>query len=129
MTAAVAPASCLHCGLAVPAGRAQFCCAGCEVVRGAIAASGLEQFYALRETPEPARTTGCDYTELDDPAFQRLHVQAAPDGTARAALYLEDLRCTACVWLVESAPRCLPGVSDVRVDLGRSRADVAWDPR
>ena len=45
------------------------------------------------------------------------------------ALYLEDLRCTACVWLVESAPRCVPGASAVRVDMGRSRADVTWDPR
>ena len=74
MTAAVALASCLHCGLPVPAGRAGFCCAGCEVVHGAIAANGLGQFYALRETAEPARTTEHDYTELDDPAFHRLHV-------------------------------------------------------
>jgi Cu2+-exporting ATPase len=126
----LAPVPCHHCSLPVPAGQqSAFCCSGCEVVHGAIAANGLEQFYALRETLEPARTTGCDYTELDDPAFQRLHVQSAADGTARAALYLEDLRCTACVWLVESSPRCLPGVSEVRVDLGRSRADVAWDPQ
>lgn len=129
MTAAIAPVSCLHCGLPVPAGRqSRFCCAGCEVVYGTIAASGLEQFYALREAAQPAHTTGHDYAELDDPAFQRLHVEVRPDGKARAALYLEDLRCTACVWLVESAPRCLAGVSDIRVDLGRSRADVVWDP-
>jgi P-type Cu2+ transporter len=128
MTAAIRSAAlCLHCALPVPAGRSRFCCAGCEVVHDAITANGLEQFYALRETAQPARTTDHDYTELDDPAFQRLHVQTGP-GTARAALYLEDLRCTACVWLVESAPRCLPGVTDVRVDLGRSRADVVWDP-
>jgi Cu2+-exporting ATPase len=128
-TAAVARAGCLHCSLPVPAGRrSAFCCAGCEVVYDAIAAHGLEQFYALRETAEPARTTAHDYAELDDPAFQRLHVEAGADGKARCALYLEDLRCTACVWLVESAPRCLPGVTDVRVDLGRSRADVVWDP-
>ena len=59
----------------------------------------------------------------------RVIARLGPDGAARAALYLEDLRCTACVWLVESAPRCVPGVRDVRVDLGRSRADVVWDPR
>ncbi|HEX7837900.1 MAG TPA: heavy metal translocating P-type ATPase metal-binding domain-containing protein, partial [Kofleriaceae bacterium] len=129
MTAAVAAASCVHCSLPVPAGRrSAFCCAGCEVVHGAIAAHGLEQFYALRETARPAHTTEHDYAELDDPAFQRLHVQQGPDGRARCALYLEDLRCTACVWLVESAPRRLPGVHGVRVDLGRSRADVVWDP-
>jgi Cu2+-exporting ATPase len=122
-------ASCLHCGLPVPAGRSSaYCCAGCEVVHGAIAAHGLDQFYALRETAAPARTTDARYTELDDPAFQQVHVRPGPGGEATAALYLEDLRCAACVWLVERAPRCVPGVTAVRVDLGRSRADVTWDP-
>ena len=128
MTAvALARASCIHCGLPV-AGGAAFCCTGCEVVHGAIAEHGLDQFYALREASAPARTTAHDYGELGDPAFQRVHVQVDAAGTAHTALYLEDLRCTACVWLVERAPQCIPGVADVRVDLGRGRADVAWDP-
>jgi Cu2+-exporting ATPase len=121
-------AACRHCSLPVPSGRTEFCCAGCEIVHAAIAANGLEQFYALREQAAPASTTGRAYTELDDPAFQRIHVQLSPDGLASAALYLEDLRCAACVWLVEAAPRCVRGTIDVRVDLGRARADVTWDP-
>lgn len=131
------PAGCAHCGLAVPAGRAgdeiAFCCSGCEIVYSAIAEHGLEKFYDLRARSDgaavAAHPTTRGYTELDDPAFQRIHVQLASDGLARSALYLEDLQCTACVWLVESAPRCVPGVVDVRVDLGRARADVTWDPR
>jgi Cu2+-exporting ATPase len=122
-------AACLHCQLPIPAGRASaFCCAGCEVVHRAIAANGLGQFYALREIAAPARTTDRRYTEFDDPAFQRLHVRRGADGLASASLYLEDLRCGACVWLIESAPRCIPGIANMRVDLGRSRADVTWDP-
>jgi Cu2+-exporting ATPase len=121
--------TCLHCDLPVPPGqRSAFCCAGCEVVHAAIAANGLEQFYALRETAAPAHTTDRGYAELDDPAFQRVHVVRAPDGQAHASLYLEDLRCGACAWLVESAPRCVDGITAIRVDLGRSRADVTWDP-
>ncbi len=124
----VVRAPCLHCGLPVPAGRTDaFCCTGCEIVYGAIAEHGLDTFYKLRETAAPARTTSRTYAELDDPAFERVHVRK--DGEiARTALYLEDLRCTACVWLVESAPRCVPGLREVRVDIGRGRADVAWDP-
>ncbi len=132
MTAAApATAACTHCGLPVPAGIA-FCCSGCEVVHAAISENGLERFYDLRRSDavasEPSRTSGATYGELDDPAFQRLHVTTGADGLARTALYLEDLRCTACVWLVESAPRCVNGVSEIRVDFGRNRADVVWDP-
>lgn len=120
--------NCTHCGLPVPAGRTdEFCCAGCEIVHTTIAAHGLDKFYALRETAAPARTTSRSYAELDDAAFERVHVRR--DGArASAALYLEDLRCTACVWLVEASPRCVPGLVDVRLDLGRGRADVTWDP-
>ena len=120
---------CAHCGLPIPAGRDDaFCCAGCEIVHAAIAEHGLDRYYALRETAAPARTTTRSYAELDDPAFERVHVQREGD-VARTALYLEDLRCTACVWLVEAAPQCIPGVREVRVDIGRGRADVAWDDR
>lgn len=124
MTAALAHA-CQHCGL--PAA-GDFCCTGCEIVHRAIAENGLEQYYALKPEAAPAQATNASYVELDDPAFQKVHVQTSPDGLAHAALYLTDLRCTACVWLVEATPRCLDGVRDVRVDLGRSRADVTWDP-
>ena len=125
----VSTPACLHCQLPIPLGlQSAYCCAGCAVVHEVIAAHGLDQFYALRETASPARTTAHAYAELDDPAFQRLHVARGPDGQARASLYLEDLRCGACVWLVESAPRCVTGLTGIRVDLGKSRADVAWDP-
>lgn len=127
MTAQLALA-CKHCSLAIPAGRTgDFCCTGCEIVHGAIAQHGLDAFYELRDDARPARTTDRSYRELDDPAFQRVHVQTDGDA-ARAALYIEDLRCTACVWLVEATPRCVPGVHEIRVDLGRSRVDVGWDP-
>ncbi len=128
---ALSPA-CTHCGLPVPAGLdSSFCCTGCEVVHGAIAEYGLDKFYALRDAAEaqPARTSSRSYGELDDPAFSRLHVTSDASGLAHAALYVEDLTCTACVWLIETTPRCVPGVQTVRVDLGRSRADVSWDPR
>lgn len=127
MTAAIiiAPTACAHCGLP---SSAEFCCAGCEVVHAAIAEHGLERFYGLRETATPGRTSSASYAELDDPAFRRIHVDELAAGGCHVALYLEDLRCTACVWLVEATPRCLDGVSEIRVDLGRARADVWWDP-
>ncbi len=120
--------TCKHCGLAIPLGyTGEFCCTGCEIVNGAIAEHGLDTFYRLRDDARPARTTDRSYRELDDPAYQRIHVVTVPDG-ANAALYVEDLRCTACVWLIEATPRCVDGVTEIRVDLGRSRVDVAWDP-
>ena len=122
---AVGKPACAHCGLPVPLGLSSaFCCSGCEIVHAAIAEHGLDKFYALRELPAPAHATGRAYAELDDPAFATVRDERG----MHAALYLEELTCAACVWLVERTPSCLPGVAAVRVDLGRSRADVTWDP-
>ena len=127
--------ACAHCGLAVPAGRIaagaarQFCCAGCEVVAEALAEHGLGAYYRVAgDALAPARTTGRRYDELDDPGFHQLHVRARGDGLVETALYLEEVRCTACVWLVERLPGLLDGVVEVRLDFGRGRADVTFDP-
>ncbi len=127
--------ACAHCGLPVPAGRIvdgaglQYCCAGCEVVHAALAEHGLDAYYKLAgDDVGPARTTGKSYAELDDPAFHGLHVRTRADGLAETALYLEEVRCTACVWLVERTPTLLPGVIELRLDFGRARADVVFDP-
>jgi Cu2+-exporting ATPase len=128
-----APGGCAHCGLGVPAARAaagdRFCCAGCAVVHEALAAGGLTSYYAQPDRQaRAAQTTDRSYAELDDPAFWKANVQTRPDGSCATALYLEDLRCGACVWLLERTPRLVPGVLDVRIDLGRGRADVIFDP-
>ncbi|MEZ4400227.1 MAG: heavy metal translocating P-type ATPase metal-binding domain-containing protein [Kofleriaceae bacterium] len=124
-------AACAHCGApaAAPAdAELAFCCGGCAVVYRAIRSAGLEGFYSVRADAAPARTTDRAYRELDDAAFARLHVRPRPDGTSAVALYLEDLRCAGCVWLVEATPRCVDGVVDARVDVGRGRCDVVFDP-
>ncbi len=130
-SAATAAPGCAHCGLPVPTPGATFCCAGCEAVNRALTSQGLTAWYTLAgDERAPARTTDRTYAELDDPTFHRLNVSTDADapGRARTTLYLEDLRCTACVWLVEQLPAQLPGVHEVRVDLGRGRADVVFDP-
>ncbi len=131
------PIPCAHCGLPVPAdrvqpeGRASFCCGGCETVAGAIAACGLERYYAMKEGQEggPARPTGRGYEELDDPVFHALHVQGLPGGLLTTELYLSDVHCAACVWLVERLPFLREGCHEARLELRRGVVRVSWDPR
>jgi len=113
-------------------GRAlSFCCDGCAAVHAILHEHGLTRYYALaREADQarPARVTGRRYGELDDPAFAARACAGLPGGLLAADLYLEGVHCAACVWLVEKLPALVPGVVEVRLDLPRSRARVAWDP-
>ncbi|MBK7193732.1 MAG: heavy metal translocating P-type ATPase [Myxococcales bacterium] len=129
-TAAPATGGCAHCG--APATSSvdglAFCCTGCAVVYRAIRTAGLDAYYQVRDQALPARVTDRAYDELDDDAFRRLHVRDRADGARAVTLYLEDLRCAGCVWLVESTPSIVPGVVDVRVDVGRGRCDLVFRP-
>ena len=57
---------CAHCGLPVPAGRVladapSFCCAGCEIVAGAIAAHGLDQLLRAARGQRRGAGAGADH--------------------------------------------------------------------
>jgi Cu2+-exporting ATPase len=131
-------ASCDHCGLPVPAAliaegaERQFCCQGCRFVYEAIHEQGLERFYELRDESEadspPARTTDRSYREFDDPAFRQRYCRDLASGERYTELYLEGVHCAACVWLVERVPVVSQGVVEVRLEVGRARATVRWDP-
>jgi copper chaperone CopZ len=127
----LATVACAHCG--APAAAVDeplaFCCAGCAVVYRAIARQRPR-----RLLPGPRRRgAGAHHRRAPTPSStttrsERLHARDRADGTRAVTLYLEDLRCAGCVWLVEATPGCVDGVAEVRVDVGRGRCDVAFDP-
>jgi Cu2+-exporting ATPase len=127
---------CSHCGLPVPAKLAkedselQFCCSGCKTVYGVLHEHGLEGFYRVLDDDQrqQAYVTSRDYSELDNETFAEHHVRRLADGSLETELYLEGVRCAACVWLVEKLPSLDRGVMEVRLDLGRQLALLRWDP-
>ena len=133
--------ACDHCGLPVPAGLVeegearQFCCAACKVVFETLQERGLDRYYELVDK-EPAadpalrrgRATGRAFAEYDHESFQAEQVRLGEDGVATIDFYLEGVHCAACVWLVEKLPQVVAGVREARLDLGRRRVLLRWDP-
>lgn len=134
----VAPRACAHCGLAVPASlvhegeEEQFCCSGCRQVYALVREWGFDQYYRLVDQQqgvlEPARVTGRSFEDFDDALLQAEATEPLGTGRCRTRLYLEGVHCSACVWLVEKLPAALPGVDEVRLNLGSSVAEVTWEP-
>jgi Cu2+-exporting ATPase len=131
--------SCTHCGLPVPRGlvredaEEQFCCGACDLAYRTIHASGLDKYYELAramrgDAERPAAGTGKAYAELDDPVFEELYVQHEDDGTCQTELVVDGMHCAACVWLLERAPNVIDGLVDARVNYGRSRLALRWNP-
>ena len=133
---------CFHCALPVyDPGRYRVkvdgkwqpvCCPGCEAVAAAILGDGLQGYYEHRTSPAPTAEAGSeneDFRIYDDPEVQRGFVHAAASGECAAALMLEGIRCTACVWLNESVLGRLPGVLGIGINATTHRAQLRWDPK
>ena len=132
---------CFHCALPVSdPGRyrvkfdgkwRQVCCPGCEAVAAAILGYGLQDYYEHRTTPAATAEAGSekeDFRIYDDPEVQRSFVHAHASGECDAALMLEGIRCTACVWLNVSVLGRLPGVLGIGINATTHRAQLRWDP-
>lgn len=140
--------ACFHCGLPLPSasealsewdvvidGKPQaMCCAGCAAVARAIVDNGLADYYrtraALPASPREARPALLDTLSLFDHAeFQKTFVRERAPYEREAALVLEGITCSACVWLNEQHIAALPGVLAVEINYATRRARVCWDER
>jgi P-type Cu2+ transporter len=136
--------SCYHCGLPVPAGidlsvdiddqQRQMCCAGCQAVASAIVAGGLVDYYrhrdAMPESPREAIPQALQELGLfDHPDVQKNFVRPIGEHEREAALILEGITCSACVWLNEQHIARQPGVIAVDINYATRRARVRWDER
>jgi len=115
-----------------PGEEAQFCCGGCRQVYALVHEWGFDQYYRLVEQQqgelEPARVSGRSFEDFDDERLQGEATEAVGPDRCRTRLYLEGVHCAACVWLVERLPAALPGVDEVRLNLGSAVAEITWRP-
>ena len=138
---AMPPSDCFHCALPVrPSNEFQVeidgelrpvCCPGCKAVAELIRDSGMSGYYTMREAPQPGvgRPAG-DRPEWQ--VFDRSDMLATfariRDGSATATIYVGNMYCAACSWLIESTLAKTAGVSSANVNPITHRLSVSWRP-
>ena len=129
---------CFHCGDPVPkppffseilGERREMCCLGCQLASQSIVEAGLEQYYLDRSEINRTASLPTEMTRLqaydhDDIKSQFVYQQ---EGLSVAELSVNNLRCAACTWLIESRLDELDGVSKCQVNLTNQRMRVIWD--
>ncbi len=130
--------ACFHCGLeTAPAPfyldirgeRQAFCCLGCQAVAQMIGESGLSDFYRFRDGLNArAQTPDEDYTAFDLEQVQEDFVVTQDANSRNAHLFVPDIHCAACVWLIESVLAGCEGVESVRVSAASQSASVTFNP-
>ena len=129
---------CFHCGDPVPdppfhaeiLGKSrEMCCMGCQLASQSIVEAGLEQYYLDRSEINrtaslPTQLTRLEAYDHDEIKSQFVYAQ---DGMSVAELSVNNLRCAACTWLIESRLDELDGISKCQVNLTNQRMRVVWN--
>lgn len=129
---------CFHCGDPVPkppfhaqilGESREMCCMGCQLAAQSIVEAGLEQYYLDRSEINrtaslPTQLTRLEAYDHDEIKSQFVYAQ---DGLSVAELSVNNLRCAACTWLIESRLYEINGIDKCQVNLTNQRMRVIWD--
>ena len=142
---AFANQSCYHCGLDVPMNsdfslniegiRRAMCCPGCAAVAGTIFENGLQSFYKFRSAPSPQVVANNDfeaeanpYADWDLKEIQSDYISYGGQGLQSIRLYIGNITCAACTWLIEQHLGKLPGIDRIAINGTTRRGEITWMP-
>ena len=129
---------CFHCGDPVPrppfqtkilGASREMCCMGCQLAAQSIVEAGLEQYYLDRSEINRTASLPTELNRLEAYDHDEIKSQFvyAQDGMSVAELSVNNLRCAACTWLIESRLYEIDGIEKCQVNLTNQRMRIVWD--
>jgi Cu2+-exporting ATPase len=130
------PETCIHCNLPIPGNdrvvdriddrELHFCCQGCRGAYAMIIGAGLDSFYEKRTWEHPGIPEGAFESIYTDKYLETY--TADRENGREISFIIAGIRCSACIWLIESILSRIPGVEDAAVNYGTHRGRVCFDP-
>lgn len=127
--------TCFHCG--EPAGsqpvmfdEKPFCCSGCKTVYQVLNQNGLCEYYDLNEAPGKNQRIAVrpeKFAFLEDRAIVEQLISFRDNTRVQATLYLPQMHCSSCLWLLEHLPKINNGIHSSRVDFARKEISLLFD--
>jgi len=127
--------SCYHCGdeclsTEYRADHKQFCCQGCQRVYTILSGAGLSSYYQYNDHPGTTRTrTDKRFDFLSDPVILAELLDYSDDRLSIITLYIPQIHCSSCLWLLEHLHRFNPAIHYSRVDFLKKQLIIRFDPQ
>jgi P-type Cu+ transporter len=135
VTKASTQTSCYHCGEpctdnTIMLENHDFCCTGCRMVFQLLNKSGLCTYYELNNAPGANQRH--DYRSdkfafLDDEVIRRKLVNFSNDKQTNISLYLPQIHCSSCLYLLENLHSLNKGIMSARVDFAKKEIDIVFN--
>lgn len=127
--------SCYHCGddcqtTAYQLDQKQFCCQGCQQVYTILSGAGLSSYYQYNDHPGTTHTRNdkrFDY--LSEPSILAELLDYSDERLSIVTLYIPQIHCSSCLWLLERLNRFNPAIHYSRVNFLKKQLVVRFDPR
>lgn len=125
--------SCYHCG--DPCGNTKvvfdsktFCCNGCKTVYEIFSDHDLSYYYDLQQAAgtSPAEIEG-KYDFLDTPAIAEKLIEFQDGQTAIINLYIPNIHCSSCIWVLENLNKLNPQVLNSQVNFPKKTIRITYN--
>lgn len=126
--------TCYHCGDKCKIGKVRkdekaFCCSGCVAVYDILKQGNLCTYYDLEDKPGTKQTQNLDYDKfafLDDEEVIQNMIQFKDESQTHIKLYLPQIHCASCLWLLEHLPQLHPGIQASEVDFVQKEVFIVF---
>lgn len=125
---------CKHCKLEISQNSAvfdkngfEFCCNGCKQVFAILNSNHIaDEFYEkLGKNELSPASQKQNLSNID--SFYKNFVTKNSEGFNEINIVIENIHCTACIWLNEKIVSKLPGVVEIFINSTNNKAKIVWD--
>ncbi len=127
--------TCYHCGETVGkspvhAHEKDFCCEGCRMVYEILNDNGLCNYYDLEKHPglsQKIKVRHNKFAFLDDLAIAQSLITFKNEEQTHISLYLPQMHCSSCLWLLENLHKLNPHVISSKVNFTRKEVYIVFE--
>ena len=127
--------TCYHCGEAcdhsIVDEEKYFCCEGCKFVYGLLKENGMCNYYELSNTPGikvKGKFSSERFAYLDNEEVVQKLLRFRDEKQAHLNLYLPQMHCASCIWLLENLHAIQPGIIQSTTNFGQKEIFISYDP-
>jgi len=106
-----------------------FCCNGCLTVYQLLKDNNLGTFYTLENKAgsKPTDINQHKYAFLEVDSIRAKFIDFEDDQTARVTLFLPQIHCSSCIYLLENISKIEPAIQVCQVNFAKREASIAFD--
>lgn len=131
----IAQQHCYHCGdecnnTRIAVDNHYFCCEGCKMVYGILNKTGLCNYYKLNNNPgntQKVQIRKDKFSFLDDETIVTKLISFTDGKQTNCMLYLPQMHCSSCLWLLENIHSINSGIISCRVNFQNKEAFINFD--